>query len=111
VTVTDLNGCSVKDSVQVKSKTSTCLVIPEAFSPNRDLINDVWNIGNIDAYPKVEITIYNRWGQSVWKSEPGYPHPWDGKSNGVNLPIDSYHYLIELHNGSKPIVGEITIVR
>jgi gliding motility-associated-like protein len=87
------------------------LVIPAAFSPNGDLINDVWNIGNIGSFPKVEITIYNRWGQSVWRSEQGYPYPWDGKSNGVDLPIDSYHYIIELHNGSKPIIGEITIVR
>jgi len=87
------------------------MTIPEAFSPNRDLINDVWNIGNIQTYPNVEITIYNRWGQSVWISEQGYPHPWDGKSNGINLPIDSYHYVINLQNGSKPIVGFVTIVR
>jgi gliding motility-associated-like protein len=87
------------------------LIIPEAFSPNGDLINDFWNIGNIDNYKNAEITIYNRWGQSVWRSEQGYPVPWDGKSKGFNLPIDSYHYIIDLHNGSKPIVGEITIVR
>ena len=87
------------------------LTIPEAFSPNSDLINDVWNIGNIEAYPKAQITIYNRWGQSVWRSEQGYPQPWDGKSNGVNLPVDSYHYVIDLHNGSKKIVGSITIVK
>jgi gliding motility-associated-like protein len=87
------------------------LTIPEAFSPNRDLINDVWNIGNIGLYPEAQITIYNRWGQTVWKSESGYPHPWDGKSNGINLPIDSYHYVINLQNGSKPIVGFVTIVR
>jgi gliding motility-associated-like protein len=87
------------------------LFIPEAFSPNGDLINDYWNIGNIDSYPNAEVTIYNRWGQSVWKSESGYHHPWDGKSNGINLPVDSYHYVIDLHNRSKPIVGEITIVR
>lgn len=87
------------------------LVIPKAFSPNGDLINDVWNIGNIGSYPNVTITIYNRWGQSVWKSEYGYPHPWNGKSKGSDLPMDSYHYVIDLHNGSKPIVGEITIVK
>jgi gliding motility-associated-like protein len=87
------------------------LVIPEAFSPNGDLINDSWNIGNIESYPNAEITIYNRWGQSVWRSETGYTRPWDGKSKGTDLPIDSYHYVIDLHNGSKPIIGEITIVR
>lgn len=87
------------------------LIIPEAFSPNGDLINDYWNIGNSELYPKMEITIYNRWGQSVWKSGAGYPVPWDGRSNGANLPIDSYHYAIDLHNGTKPVIGTITIVR
>jgi gliding motility-associated-like protein len=111
VTVTDLNGCSVKDSIDLKSQNESCLIIPEAFSPNGDGINDFWNIGNIYLYPDVEIIIYNRWGESVWKSERGYPHPWDGRSNGVNLPIDSYHYIIKLHNGSKPIIGDITIIR
>jgi gliding motility-associated-like protein len=87
------------------------LIIPEAFSPNKDLINDVWEIGNSDLYPLMEITIYNRWGQVVWKSEKGYPVPWDGRSRGSDLPVDSYHYIIELHNGLKPIVGTITIIR
>jgi gliding motility-associated-like protein len=108
-----IDGCTSTSSADIvlTSPIQLGLAIPEAFSPNRDLVNDVWNIGNIDAYPNAEITIYNRWGQPVWKSEQGYPHPWDGKSNGVNLPIDSYHYIIDLHNGSKPVVGEITIVR
>ncbi len=107
-------GCQgqvISLNVVVNGQTQPELKIPEAFSPNGDLINDVWNIGNINVYPKVEISIYNRWGQSVWRSEKGYPHSWDGTSNGVNLPIDSYHYIIDLHNGSKPIVGKVTIVR
>jgi gliding motility-associated-like protein len=108
-----VNGCAsvASENVVLIEPKLLSLTIPEAFSPNRDLINDVWNIGNIEEYPNVEITIYNRWGQSVWKSEQGYPNPWDGKSNGINLPIDSYHYVIDLRNGSKPIVGFVTIVR
>jgi gliding motility-associated-like protein len=75
------------------------------------MVNDVWNIGNIDLYPKIEILIYNRWMQLLWKSEEGYPHPWDGRSNGKVLPMDSYHYVIDLHNGKKPFMGTITIVK
>jgi gliding motility-associated-like protein len=111
VRVTDLNGCTVKDSVRLKPQRETCLVIPNIISPNGDLINDVWNIGMIELYPNVEIIIFNRWGQTLWRSERGYPHPWDGTSNGKPLPIDSYHYIIDLHNGSKPIVGNITVVK
>jgi gliding motility-associated-like protein len=111
VTVTDMNGCSIKDSVTIQPVNETCLVIPNAISPNGDLINDVWNIGLKELYPSMEVIIFNRWGETVWRSEKGYPRPWDGTSNGSSLPIDSYHYIIDLHNGSRPIVGNITIVR
>ena len=111
VTVTDMNGCLVKDSVNVKPINETCLIIPNAISPNGDLINDVWNIGMKELYPKMEVIIFNRWGETIWRSERGYPRPWDGTSNGSPLPIDSYHYIIDLHNGSRPFVGNVTIVR
>lgn len=111
VTVTDMNGCSVRDSVFVKPQNESCLIIPNAFSPNGDLINDEWNIGLIELYPEVEIKIFNRWGGNVWRSEKGYPHPWDGRSNGSALPVDSYHYIIDLGPGRKPIIGNITIVK
>jgi gliding motility-associated-like protein len=111
VVVTDGNDCSAKDSVKMEPLNKSCLLIPNAISPNGDNINDVWNIGNINLYPQMEIRIYNRWGELIWRSEKGYPNPWNGRSNGILLPIDSYHYVIDLHNGSNPIVGNITIVR
>jgi gliding motility-associated-like protein len=111
VVVKDDNGCAIKDSVKVEPLNEACLVIPNAISPNGDLINDEWNIGLKELYPQMEITIFNRWGEVVWKSGKGYPRPWDGRSNGTILPIDSYHYIINLHNGRKPIIGHVTIVR
>jgi gliding motility-associated-like protein len=111
LTVTDLNNCVISKSIDLKPQQESCLVIPNAISPNGDLINDVWNIGYIELYPNVEIMIFNRWGETLWRSARGYPDPWDGTSNGAALPIDSYHYIIDLHNGRKPIVGNVTIVR
>jgi gliding motility-associated-like protein len=111
VKVTDLNNCSVRDSVYVDPLHETCLIIPNAISPNGDGINDEWNIGNKELYPDLEIKIFNRWSELIWKSGKGYPDPWDGTSNGRKLPIDSYHYIIDLHNGSKPLIGNVTIVR
>ena len=85
--------------------------IPDAISPNGDLINDYWSIGNIDLYPQIEIKVFNRWGENVWRSEKGYPDRWDGTSNGKPLPIDSYHYIVDFGDGRKPQVGNVTIVR
>jgi gliding motility-associated-like protein len=111
VIVTDANSCAVQGSVDLHPQNETCLILNEAFSPNGDGKNDEWIIGNTALYPDMEITIYNRWGQSVWKSGIGYPVPWNGRSNGAELPIDSYHYIIDMHNGSKPVLGDVTIVR
>ena len=111
VTVTDANDCSVSNSLDMLPLHNTCLVIPNAISPNGDLVNDVWNIGQIDLYPLTEVKIFNRLGQLVWKSGTGYAQPWDGTSNGTPLPIDSYHYIIDLHNGSRPLIGNVTILK
>ncbi|HLN55274.1 MAG TPA: gliding motility-associated C-terminal domain-containing protein, partial [Bacteroidales bacterium] len=111
VRVEDLNRCFVRDSINVIPQNEACLSIPNIMSPNGDLINDYLNIGMKELYPQMEVTIINRWGKTIWKSAKGYPVPWDGRSNGVILPIDSYHYIIDLHNGSKPIIGNVTIVK
>jgi gliding motility-associated-like protein len=111
VDVSDLNGCVTSDSVHLKPQNETCLIIPNAISPNEDYINDVWNIGLIELYPEIEIKVFNRWGTIVWRSEKGYPHPWDGRSNGKLLPMDSYHYIVDYNDGRKPLVGNITIIR
>ncbi len=112
VIVTDFNGCSVTDSLTLEPVNQICVGIPNIFSPDGDGVNDYWNITRIDLYDQAEVIIMNRWGETVWKSEKGYPSPWDGRaSNGKVLPLDSYHYAIDLHNGKKPIVGHVTIVR
>ena len=111
VKITDLNGCVIKDSVVLEPQREICLIIPNAISPNGDNINDIWNIGETDLYPDLEIKIFDRWGILVWKSEKGYPQKWDGTSRGRKLTMDSYHYIIDLHNGTKPLIGNITIVR
>jgi gliding motility-associated-like protein len=111
IVVTDFNGCTATDSVKLEALQEVCLEIPNAFSPNGDGINDEWNMGMIYLYPMMEVSIFNRQGQLVWRSERGYPDAWNGLSNGRTLPMDSYHYVINLHNGRKPIVGNVTIVR
>ena len=111
VTVTDESGCMVTGSVIVNPVNELCLDIPNAISPNGDLRNDVWNIGLKDLYPEMEVKIFNRWGEMIWKSDRGYPVPWDGRSRGEILPIDSYHYIIDLNNGTRPLLGHITIVK
>jgi len=110
-TISDFNLCTVTVTVVIDPVNKFCLSVPEAFSPDGDGINDVWHINDIGYYPDIVITIYNRWNQMVWRSQRGYPEPWDGRSEGKKLPVDSYHYVIEVKNGLKPYIGTVTIVR
>jgi gliding motility-associated-like protein len=112
VTVSDANGCLAKSDIILRSQYESCLVIPNAISPNGDLINDVWHIDYNELYPDMEVSILNRWGRTVWKSAKGYPDPWDGtNSRGRSLSLDSYHYIIDFGDGRRPQVGSITIVK
>ena len=107
----DDGQCSSSYEMTIEVLHDSYIKIPNAFSPNGDGINDVWNISGITNYPGATVKVYNRWGKKIWVSDKGYPIPWDGKSNGTKLPVDSYHYVIEINNGKKPIVGHVTIVR
>ena len=89
--------------------------IPSAFSPNNDGVNDRWRIKKIELYDKAVVKVFNRWGELVYDSEKygQYTgHEWDGYDmTGTKLPVDSYHYVIDLGNGKKPIKGSITLLR
>ena len=111
VLITDDNNCELIDTLEVKFENSQCLEIPNAFSPNGDGINDYWQIYLIELYPNAVIEIFNRWGTVVYKSKNGYDPPWDGSYKGRPLPVDSYYYFIDLHNGTKPLDGHVTIVK
>jgi gliding motility-associated-like protein len=96
-------------------------MIPNAFSPNGDGINDYFEILGIEFYENNSISIINRWGNKVYEAK-GYgvsssPVFWDGKSNtgfssGNNeLPTGTYYYILDFGDGQKPISGSIYLDR
>jgi len=115
VEVEDENGCTNSDTIVIKE----CIPefyfrdIPTAITPNDDGVNDVWNIEKLATFTEAVVEIFNRWGTLVWRSEPGYPQPWDGRDMRGNLvPMDSYHFVILLHVGSTDrVTGIITVIR
>ncbi|WP_342328758.1 gliding motility-associated C-terminal domain-containing protein [Pedobacter sp. FW305-3-2-15-E-R2A2] len=103
------NGCPGITS-DVSIKVYKKLEIPNTITPNGDGINDVWNIPALESYPEAEIKIVNRYGERIFSSGSGQKS-WDGKRNGVNVPVGTYYYMINLHDGQKILTGSITILR
>ncbi|MDT8430761.1 MAG: HYR domain-containing protein, partial [Bacteroidales bacterium] len=88
--------------------------IPTAITPsNGDGINDNWRIQKLEGFPDAVVDIYDRWGRLIWRSEPGYPDPWDGRDlRGKSVPMDSYHYVILLNfMNLDRVVGSVTVIR
>jgi gliding motility-associated-like protein len=109
LTATDKDGlCTAQDAMKVKVLKK--VVVPNAFSPNGDGINDVWIIRNLPDYPDASVKIFDRYGQVVFESK-GYSKPWDGTMQGRPLPVGTYYYIIHVKAGEKPLQGSITIIR
>ncbi len=86
------------------------LVVYDAFSPNGDGRNDVWNIPGIANYPNCTVKIFNTWGVAVFTSK-GYGTPWDGKYKGNDLPAATYYYVIDPGDGSADLTGPVSLVK
>ncbi len=114
VEITDEHGCIGSDTIIINiCNDSKFLVVPTAFTPNDDGVNEVWEIDNLFVFEDVTVDIFNRWGVRVFHSK-GYDSDkyWNGKDEkGNELPMDSYYYVIDLHNGEKPKIGNVTIIR
>ena len=96
------------------------LIIPKGFSPNGDNNDDEWAIRGIESYPQNSVTVFNRWGNLVFKTK-GYNNSglklWSGEANqgtragGNQLPDGTYFYVIDLGDGQKPYSGYVVLKR
>jgi gliding motility-associated-like protein len=114
VLVTNADGCTSSDTVMIWPCDYAKLMskVPNTITPNGDGKNDTWRIWFLVYFPDAKVQIFDRWGQIVYQSNHGLPdNGWDGTSNGRKLPMDSYFYIIDLHNVYGPLSGTISIVR
>lgn len=83
--------------------------ISSLFTPNNDGMNDYWYIPDLEQYGKLQVTVYNRFGQTVYRSD-SYKNDWDGSWKGYPLPSASYYYIIK-SSAKGFIKGVVNIVR
>ena len=90
------------------------VVMPDAFTPNNDQINDIFKplaifISNED----YRFEIFNRWGESIYyTTDPS--EGWDGRdSKGRVSPENIYYYLLKYTNfygETFKLAGEVTLL-
>lgn len=113
-TVTATNKCNITD---VKSaKVENCpIVVPNAFTPNGDGINDIFWITDVDK-SVWQVVIYNRWGRKVFETDHYLNTPTDGWT-GENHSDGVYYWVItnmltgKRYDNGKDGTGYVHVIR
>jgi len=70
------------------------ILVPNVFSPNGDGFNDVFDF----QFPIRKISIFNRWGITVFETNKSNVF-WDGRTTSGSECVDgTYYYIIETEN-------------
>lgn len=93
VEVTNSDNCKATDDIELIDSCPHIIYIPDAVSPNADLLNDVfvkvWNFTPKD----YTFSIYDRWGELLFETND-INAAWDCKVNSVLVQQDIYVYKI-----------------
>jgi gliding motility-associated-like protein len=112
VTVVDSsNTCSAgSDTVEVVVIVESVYAVPDAFTPDGDGKNDLFQIYTAGNLSINEFKIYNRWGELVHNSTSG----WDGVYKGEPQPVGTYVYyaVLQYPDGKKETINSaFTLIR
>lgn len=86
------------------------VMIPNVITPNGDGKNDVLWIDGLELYTESNLSIFNRWGNEVYKSNGTYKNDWNG--NGLNE--GTYYYLLKIKakdGSNRSTTGWITLIK
>ena len=91
------------------------LVVPDAFSPNKDGVNDTYVIQGLDYYPDNSFQVFNRWCTKIYELIQ-YRNTWEGTSElnlnrGTDLPESTYYFILDPGNDKEVITGYIYLRR
>lgn len=98
LTIENEVGCrdSTRDTIEIEKGFS--FVVPTAFSPNGDRLNDVFR-PTFDNVIRMRMLVVNLDGITVYESDD-LSASWDGTHNGLELPQGPYYFEIRYTTGS-----------
>jgi gliding motility-associated-like protein len=99
--------CKIKASTTVFELCKPTLYVSNAFSPNGDHINDLYEVfeKHVSTY---SMTVFSRWGEVIFLSTDKTVF-WDGTYKGEVMPIGVYPYIIKYEGDSDEYKGPYTI--
>jgi gliding motility-associated-like protein len=112
--VTANSPCGIlKDTITVKTIDCDCVpMLPNAFTPNGDGRNDLFEAKARCAVKLVQMTVYNRYGQRIFESNG--IKGWDGNFKGKKAETGVYCYYLTYTDQlgkTATLKGDVTLLR
>ncbi len=109
--------CAATDSITIAvDECPFNVALPNIFTPNGDASNRVFAPLHMDGVQRLSITVYNRWGQSLFTST-ALNFQWDGRSAaGLSVPDGTYFWVLTYvplrgDGTEQAMTGTVTITR
>jgi len=80
-------------TVFIEIKAISDIIMPNAFTPNNDNINDYFK-PEVKGMENVTMAIYDTWGNLIYSEEGSELIGWDGNIKGQNAENGNYLYII-----------------
>ncbi len=110
--ITDAAGCSASDTVRAVVMPDR-LLLPTAFSPNGDGVNDKFRPANKNL-KKFNMQIFNRWGELVFETDNA-KEGWDGVIKDREQQLGVFVWKVEYQTSNmkknRYESGNVTLVR
>lgn len=108
------NGCVSRDSIKVTVKNEGKLpfLMPTAFTPNGDGLNDCFGVQQRGILNDMQLSVYNRFGGRIFYTTTP-DKCWDGKYNGVLQDVGTYIYILTLSGacGKETHKGTLVLIK
>jgi gliding motility-associated-like protein len=114
----DNDGCTSEDSIRITvidPESIECgdILLPSAFTPNGDGLNDGFGISNIFATGDLlSLEVFDRWGNIVFRTND-VRGKWDGfyKGQAVNPGVFLYKVQYKCEGKENVKSGSVTVIR
>ena len=111
--LSDVYGCRDSTKQIICVNIATQIDAPTAFSPNFDGVNDVFVL-KTRGIREGELTIFDRWGNLVFKSADTEALNWDGFYMSQIAPMGEYVWKLSFYNEAtktqEVIMGSVTLI-
>lgn len=115
--ITDNKGCTVDSALitlpLMLDPSCNTVMMPNAFTPNRDGRNDVLKPLHSPYLKDVHLTVFNRYGQIIFRSTP-VQRGWDGTQEGRAVDNGTYIWTVQyldFQGSQRKMKGTVLLIR